>query len=559
MPNINMLKHLQIENYALINKLDINFDEGFTTVTGETGAGKSILLGALSLILGQRADIQTLMDKDRKCIIEGTFYLDAIDLKKLFADNDLDYQNPCIFRREINQQGKSRAFINDTPVNLNVMKEIGDRLIDIHSQHQNLIAADASFQFDVLDNFCEHNSEIENYRKIFFEWRNLVRENTELKQKEQQGNAEQDYFAFQLDELDKANLVENEIENIEGELQILENAELIKLNFEKTKFIVEEAEPSIISSLNEVNSLVSAVANVSQKYSDISDRLKSCVIEIKDISSEISILSEDIGFDKDRIETLKSRQDLLNKLMIKHNAINFEQLVAVREDFRNKLNQFNNLEELILENDKKINELYVILNSIADAISSNRKNSIPKIESEITTMLMQLGMPNAKFKVVISDLEEINSYGKDSLRFLFNANLGGELKEISKVASGGELSRLMLSIKSMISKKNLLPTIIFDEIDTGISGEIASKMGDILHNMSDSMQVIAITHLAQIAARGKKHLLVYKIVEDNKTKTLVKPLIDNERTFEIATMLGGNNPSDVMLQTAKELMLINNK
>ncbi|MBS4013465.1 MAG: DNA repair protein RecN [Bacteroidetes bacterium] len=554
-----MLKQLQIENFALISKLDISFDEGFTTITGETGAGKSILLGALSLILGQRADIQTLLDKQKKCVIEGTFCLDNINIKPLFEENDLDYTNPCIFRREINQQGKSRAFINDTPVNLSVMKEIGDRLIDIHSQHNNLLAAEASFQFDIIDNYCKHQSEIDKFKNLFKTWKELIKENQELKDKEQKARAENDYFAFQLDELEKANLIEGEYENLESEVHILENAELIKFNFEKASYLVDESDPSIIKSLNEVSHLISAIENVSPKYAELSARIKSTYIEIKDIAQEIAVLSEDVQFDKGRIEELKNRYDLLNKLMHKHNSSTFNDLISTREEFREKVNLIESLDEQIITNEKKINEVFVELSALAELISKNRKISAPKIESEITSSLHQLGMPNARFKIEILPNTELTNNGIDNLRFLFNANLGGDLKELSKVASGGELSRLMLSIKSMISMKNLLPTIIFDEIDTGISGEIASKMGDILNSMSKNMQVIVITHLAQIAARGKEQLLVYKINENNQTKTLVKPLYNQERIAEIAKMLGGNKPSEVMLQTAKELMMVKNQ
>ncbi|MFW5793324.1 MAG: DNA repair protein RecN [Bacteroidota bacterium] len=554
-----MLKQLQIENYALIDSLDVQFDNGLTTITGETGAGKSILLGALSLILGQRADLQSLKDKNKKCIIEGTFSLSAINLEQLFLNNDLDYLNPCIFRREINQQGKSRAFINDTPVNLSVMKEIGERLVDIHSQHQNLLAAEASFQFDVLDNYSGQLANTENYKKLYHKWRNLIKINNELKEHEQKAKAEQDYLKFQLDELEKANIIPEECENLEEELQILENAEEIKINFEKARFLLEEADINVTESLNDVNKLISSVSSVSAKYKELTNRLNTAFIEIKDISREINILSEEINIDPQRTLELKERHDLINRLLLKHNVASYNDLIIIQEDFRKRIALLESLDDNILDNEKQINALKKELEDLAQTISNKRKEFIPQMEEEILALLKQLGMPNARFKISISEADVLNQSGKDNLSFLFNANLGGELKEISKIASGGELSRLMLSIKSMTSRKNLLPTIIFDEIDTGISGEIAAAMGDILNKMSKSMQVIAITHLAQIAARGKEHLLVYKISEDGTTKTHIKQLKDNNRINEIAVMLGGKKPSAGMLETAKELITEYNK
>ncbi|MFO8066512.1 MAG: hypothetical protein R6U11_02920 [Bacteroidales bacterium] len=359
---------------------------------------------------------------------------------------------------------------------------------------------------------------------------------------------------FQFDELNAANIIPEEFQNIEDELQILENAEEIKINFEKAHYLLEDSELNVSAVISDVKNLISAIENVSAKYKDLSDRLKSCIIEIQDISREIHQYSEEVNIDPERTLQLKERHDLANKLMLKHNASDYEELVQIRDNFSEKLNLLDSLESLIQENEKEIESIEKKLSIIADNISDNRQNAIPKMEKEILALLKQLGMPNARFKIDMSNAGKLNNNGKNNLSFLFNANLGGELREIAKVASGGELSRLMLSIKSMISRKNLLPTIIFDEIDTGISGEIAAAMGDILSRMSKSMQVIAITHLAQIAARGKEHLLVYKVSEQNKTKTLIKQLKDSNRINEIAVMLGGREPSPGMIETAKELI-----
>lgn len=549
-----MIKHLLVENYALIEKLDISFEEGLTVITGETGAGKSIMLGALALILGQRADTQVLMHKDRKCIVEGTFSLDNISIKDLFEKYQLDYDALSCFRREITPQGKSRAFVNDTPVTLNVMKELAERLIDIHSQHQTLLIGESSFQFDVVDSFARNFEAVNDYRRSFREWQKQKGTIEELEAREKRSRADLDYFRFQFDELEKARLNPEEYQQLEGELEILRHAEEIKLNLEKAGFILGNAETNVLSSLNETLQLLRPLARYNEKYHQLLSRLESVLIETKDLTADLEGGAEDVVHDPARAQDLQQRIDLLNKLLLKHNAGSIEELEQIRNDYQEKILAIDSLEEQIVKLKKDLAGMEQNLLKMAGEISARRRKAIPEIEKEVTSLLRQLGMPGASFIVSRKDQPQITSNGIDLLTFLFCANPGGEPKEIARVASGGELSRLMLSIKSMISQRNLLPTIIFDEIDAGISGETATRVANILQNIARNMQVITITHLPQIASRGRSHLLVFKTIEQGKARTEIKNIDNQDRILEVAKMLGGERPTEVMLATARELI-----
>ncbi len=549
-----MLKHLLIENYALIEKLDIDFEEGLTVITGETGAGKSILLGALSLILGQRADTQVLMDKSRKCIIEGVFNVENIPMGEWFEKNQLDYDPQTLFRREINAQGKSRAFINDTPVTLQIMKELAEKLIDIHSQHQNLLIGESSFQFDVVDSYSGNYEDVLKFRKEYRELQQKIQTLQKLEEQEKQSRTDLDYFRFQLDELDKAGLDQDEFDQLEGEMQIIQNAEEIKLNLEKAAFLLNDADINTVGSLREVLQLLRPLDRFNEKYRALADRLDSVLIETHDISSEISGMAEEVVHDPRQAMEIQQKLDLINKLFLKHNVSSVSDLEKIREDYRANIKGLDFMEEQISGLKAEIQKLHDRLMVFAANLSAKRLEAIPSIGKEITGMLRQLGMPGAGFKIDCRQSDNLSSNGLDEIDFLFSANTGGELREISRVASGGELSRLMLSVKSMISRKNLLPTIIFDEIDTGVSGETGTRVANILETIAQNMQVITITHLPQIASRGRAHLLVYKTIDNGKTKTRIKKIENQERILEVAKMLGGEKPSGSMMETAKELI-----
>jgi len=549
-----MLKHLLVENYALIEKLNVSFHDGLTVITGETGAGKSILLGALSLILGQRADTQALLDKERKCIVEGAFFLGNISINDLFEQHQLDYEETSTFRREISPQGKSRAFVNDTPVTLNVLKDFSERLIDIHSQHQNLIIGESSFQFDVVDSFSSGLQQVAGYRQLFRKWQWQLAELAELQASEKRSRSDFDYFSFQFEELDKARLNAHEYRHLEEELEVLRHAELIKHNLQKASFLLAGAEVNSFLVFGEIVQLLKPLARFNEKYEALLKRVESLIIETKDLDGEMVRESEHLALDPEKASLLQQRLDYLNKLLLKHHAASIEELEKIRDAYRDKLRAVESLEDKIttcLEETKLMEEQ---LKVIASEISERRKKFIPAIEKEITALLKQLGMPGGQFVIASSATPGLTANGSDQVVFLFNANLGGEPREIARIASGGELSRLMLSIKSMISQRNLLPTIIFDEIDAGISGETASRVANILNTIAKNMQVIAITHLPQIASRGKEHLVVHKVIEKGKTRTEIKKIEHQERILEVAKMLGGLKPTEAMMETARELI-----
>ncbi len=548
-----MLKHLLIENYALIEKLDIGMSEGLTVITGETGAGKSILLGALSLILGERADTRVLRDKKRKCIIEGSFAINDL-LKILFEKHDLDIEETSIFRREITPGGKSRAFINDTPVNLNVMKEISGKLIDIHSQHESLLLGTSEFQFDVVDSYAGKLEDVAAYKTIFQDYQLMLKQLHDMEAAERAARADLDYYRFQFDELEQARLNPDEYNEMEEEIGIQKHAEDILFKLDKGIYLLRDADVNVLDTLNEILSLVKSLSDFGTKYKELAERIDSVLIETKDIASESESLKDGIVHDPQQTAQLEARLDLINKLMQKHSAGDIHKLIEVKEAYFKKIEQSTSLEKSISALQEEVKKQQELLNSMAAGISESRATVIPRIQQEILEMLKSLAMPNARFQIRQEKLETLNQRGADQLTFLFSANPGSELQEVSKVASGGEMSRFMLSIKNIISSRNLLPTIVFDEIDTGISGETSTRVAMILESMAKKMQVLTITHLPQIASRGHSHLLVYKATANDKTNTYIKKLAVEERIIEVAKMLGGEKPTKIMLETAKELI-----
>jgi len=553
-----MITHLSISNYALIRKLDINFSNGLSVITGETGAGKSILLGALSLILGNRADSQVLLDKTKKCVIEGTFNIKDYNLIPFFKENDLDYDDNTLLRREINKSGKSRAFINDTPVNLNLIKELGDKLVNIHSQNKTVTLNNSDFQLAVVDSYVNKNDVLKQYRLGFKNYSEKKKKLNGLIEKENKSKSDQDYFQFQFDELEKANLDPNEFNNIEKELELLNHHEEIKTNLAGISQILDNKELNIISQLNEALSLIKNISEYNNDFENFYKRVESNLIDLRDLSSEIESIGESIIYDPKRITELNNNIDIVFHLQQKHRVNSVNKLIAIKDNLSEKLNEISSLENEINSLKNEISVIETELTKLAKFISLSRGEAIPKIEKNITKLLVELGMPDGRFKVEQIKFNELTIDGFDKVKFLFNANKGGMLSDMSKIASGGELSRLMLSIKSLISQKNLLPTIIFDEIDSGVSGNIANKVGVILKKISQTMQVIAITHLPQIAGMGDFHYLVFKDSEKEITESRIKLISADERINEIAKMLSGSKISEIALQNAKELLIVKN-
>jgi DNA repair protein RecN (Recombination protein N) len=549
-----MLLHLSIENFVLIRKLDIGFSNGFSAITGETGAGKSILVGALGLILGQRADTKVLMDKSRKCIVEGTFNIEGYGLEPLFDLNDIDFEPRSIFRREINVQGKSRAFLNDTPVSLAFAKEIGDRLVDIHSQNQTLALKDSSFQMAVLDNMAGHQSLLRNYAGLFQSYKQQQHLLQEYTLKENQAIADRDYLEFQFQELDTAKLKEEEQESIELKLKVLDHAEEIKTRLISALQNLSGSENPLLPRLTDVNSVLSQAARYHPAIEIIKQRFESCLIEMKDITSEIENLESHIQFNQEEAGQLRERIDLIYHLEQKHHVNTIEELILYQQSLSDRLLGIATLSADIEKLTVSIHETEKDLNKLAIEISVNRHKAKPVIEQEIQSLLASLALPDARFEVVLSELGQLHPSGTDKVEILFNANKGGDMREVGKVASGGELSRLMLALKSLLNQKGLLPTVIFDEIDNGVSGEIAGKVGAIMQRMSKSMQVIAITHLPQIAGKAQQHYLAYKATSDDLTISSLKQLGKHERVEEIARMLSNEVITDSAKKTAKELL-----
>ena len=551
-----MLKNIFIQNYALIDQLELEFEKGLNMVTGETGAGKSILLGALSLILGARADSSALLDSSKKCIVEGRFDADKKSLVEFFKENELDFESPLIIRREISSEGKSRNFINDTPVTLNQLKELGVLLVDIHSQHDTLLINRSGFQLSVVDAFAQHDDLLVEYRTHFKQYHALLAELNDLLEEEKKSKSDLDYFQFLFNELEEATLVEGEQARLEEELQSLVHSEEIKSGIVSIQGMLSVNEENVVQQISSIRNSLSALSKFNSLLGELGKRVNSVDIELKDISNEMDAISENINFDPKRVEQINERLNIVYKLEHKHRVKSIHELLQLKDEFDTKLSGISSLEERIGFASAQVAKLKDQLISDCKRISGNRNKVIPEIEVKIKKLLADVSLPNATLKIEnlpVQD-DEFSQNGIDRIRFLFSANKGVAYQDISKVASGGELSRLMLCIKATLAKLVKLPTIIFDEIDSGISGETATSVGKVLKNMAGKHQLIAITHLAQIAGRGEAHYFVYKEVVGKKTFTNVRKLTPDERIVEIAKMLSGDKPSAVAIENAKELL-----
>jgi len=551
-----MIQKLSIQNYALIDQLEIKFSGGMTIITGETGAGKSILLGALSLLLGSRADAGTLMHKNKKCVIEGTFQIQETVLSDFFSRNDLDIEKNTLIRREITPEGKSRSFVNDTPVNLNILKELGTLLIEIHSQHETLTLNDSGFQMLVIDSYAKNQVLLKEYKLKFLQYNRDLQSLEILREKEKKSKLDAGYFQFQFNEIQESNLNPGEQGLLESELEMLNHSETIKSSLIKAAAIINGDDHSLLSGVGIVNSSLQGIAKVFPKAEELLQRIKSVQLEMKDIGNELESLEQEVVFDPRRVEIINERLDTIYRLQQKHRVNTVDELLLIHRDLEQKLSEISSLDQEIEILEKSISKNRLELKKLAGQIHISREQAFPVIEKQITTMLSELGMKHAVFKIELTTLseEQFKANGLNTVRYLFSANKGVAFRELNKVASGGELSRLMLCIKSMLAKLTGLPSIIFDEIDTGISGEIAHKVGNILKEMSKERQVIAITHLPQMAGKGDDHLFVFKETGTGTTTTRIRKLNKSERIEEIAKMLSGDQPTKAALANARELL-----
>ncbi len=549
-----MLRKLLVRNYALIRELEINFDKGFTVLTGETGAGKSIILGALSLILGNRADSSTLLDKSEKCIVEGLFDIDGDQAHEFFKENDIDDMTPVEIRREVIPNGRSRAFINDTPVTLDIMKELGSRLIDIHSQHQSLLLTSNQFQLSVIDSFADHTTLLDEYRAVYTEYKELEKEYGILAGEREKNMSDLDYFTFQLKQLDEAKLGEGEEKDLETEQEMLTHAGEINEALANSSLLINGDDYSAINKLHEVRRLLERIVSFYPDSDALLQRLESTIIELNDLGNEMNNRSFDIDSDPDRLEFVTQRLDTLNSLMQKHRAGDIKSLIKKREEIRNTVSGIETSDERLAELEKMLEKRLSRLNELANQISENRNYQIPAIEKRMNHLLVQLGIPNGRFEIKLVQKDYFSNFGRDHAEFLFSANKQILPENIGRVASGGELSRVMLSLKSLLTDNRSLPTIFFDEIDAGVSGDIATRVGNILSSMGENMQVINITHLPQVAAHGTMHYYVYKEDEEDSTITHIKLLDNKERLREVARLLSGNEITRASLDNARELI-----
>lgn len=549
-----MITTLSIKNYALIEKLSIDFSKGFSIITGETGAGKSIILGALGLVLGKRADLTSLKNKDEKCIIEAHFDISKYNLKSFFETNDLDYEDDTIIRREILPSGKSRAFINDSPVNLQELQDLGLFLIDIHSQQQTRELSDENVQFDIIDAIADNKENISAYQSLLKSYKSDKTKLNSLIKRQSESNKEQEYNAFLLNELVAANLKSGEQEELESEFEKLNNVEIIKESIDKSLVIANEEQFGVLSNLKEIKAVLQKIASFSSDYQDLLDRTSSIAIEFDDISNELNRCAEKLINDPERLDLINQKLQLIYNLQKKHQVATVEELLNIQAELENIVVELGNIEEEITLLNNTIEEKSEKLDTLASVIHENRISAIPVLSQKMITILETLGMPNVRFNIEVTQVQNYFENGKDELQFLFSANKGTDFGLLKKVASGGEMSRIMLAVKAILAQYSKLPTLIFDEIDTGVSGEIAIKMGEIMKEMSREMQIFAITHLPQIAAKGTTHFKVFKSTIGEDTLSELKLLSEEERVIEIAQMLSGAVVSDSALNHAKALL-----
>ena len=550
-----MLRSLYIQNYALIEKLDISFGAGFSVITGETGAGKSIILGAIGLLLGQRAEVKAIRQGASKCVIEARFDISAYGMEPFFEDNELEYEEECILRREVYASGKSRAFINDTPASLVQMKELGEQLIDVHSQHQNLLLNKEGFQLNVLDILSHNDEQLSAYQSLYREWKQAQQELADLIARAEQNKADEDYIRFQLEQLEEANLSAGEQEELEQETDMLSHAEEIKAGLFRVGQLLTSDEGGLLAWLKESLNTMLGLQKVYSPGTELAERLESTYIELKDVSQEVSSQEEDVEFNPDRLEEVNDRLNLIYTLQQKHRATTVEELLTLAEEYAAKLAAITSYDERIGELTTLCDTLYNKVRKQAAVLTKARTGAAREVEKQMASRLVPLGMPNVRFQVEMGIRKEPGVHGEDTVNFLFSANKNGSLQNISSVASGGEIARVMLSIKAMIAGAVKLPTIVFDEIDTGVSGEIADRMADIMQEMGEQdRQVISITHLPQIAARGCAHYKVYKQDNETETNSHIRRLADEERVEEIAHMLSGATLTEAALNNAKALL-----
>ncbi len=550
-----MLRSLYIQNYALIEKLDIDFSSGFSVITGETGAGKSIILGAIGLLLGQRADVKSIRIGASKCVIEARFDISAYGMRPFFDENELEYEGECILRREVYSSGKSRAFINDTPASLGQMKELGEQLIDVHSQHQNLLLNKEGFQLNVLDILSHNEEDLNAYQALYKEWKQAQQDLEDLIARAEQDKSDEDFIRFQLEQLEEAHLSAGEQEELEQEADTLSHAEDIKAGLYRVNQTLYSDEGGLLAGLKDCLNTMLGLQNVYTPAREFAERLESTYIELKDISQEVSDKEEEIEFNPTRLEEVNERLNLIYTLQQKHRVTTVDGLLSLAEEYTTKLSAITSSEENIEELKARCESLYNKVKKQAAILTKSRTSAAHEVEKQMAARLMPLGMPNVRFQVEIGARKEPGAHGADTVNFLFSANKNGTLQSISSVASGGEIARVMLSIKAMIAGAVKLPTIVFDEIDTGVSGEIADRMADIMQEMGESdRQVISITHLPQIAARGCAHYKVYKQDNETETNSHIRRLTDQERVEEIAHMLSGATLTEAALNNAKALL-----
>lgn len=554
-----MLRSLYIQNYALIEKLDISFSSGFSVITGETGAGKSIILGAIGLLLGQRADVKAIRVGASKCIIEARFDISAYSMQLFFEENELEYEEECILRREVSASGKSRAFINDTPASLAQMKELGELLIDVHSQHQNLLLNKEGFQLNVLDILSHNEEALSAYQNIFGEWKEAQQDLEALVARANQDKSDEDYIRFQLEQLEEAHLSVGEQEELEQEADTLSHAEEIKAGLYRVGQTLYSDEGGLLSGLKECLNTMLGLQRVYPVAGELAERMESTYIELKDISQEVSDKEDEIEFNPERLEEVNERLNLIYTLQQKHRVATVGELLTLTDEYTAKLSAITSSDERIEELKARCDALYNKVKKQAVVLTKARIAAACEVERQMAARLIPLGMPNVRFQVEIGVRKEPGIHGADTVNFLFSANKNGALQSISSVASGGEIARVMLSIKAMIAGAVKLPTIVFDEIDTGVSGEIADRMADIMQEMGEQdRQVISITHLPQIAARGRAHYKVYKQDNETETNSHIRRLTDDERVEEIAHMLSGAKLTEAALNNARALMEVAN-
>ncbi len=550
-----MLHSLYIQNYALIEQLDINIDSGFSVITGETGAGKSIILGAIGLLLGQRADVKSIRTGASKCVIEARFDISAYGMQPFFEENELEYEAECILRREVSVSGKSRGFINDTPASLVQMKELGEQLIDVHSQHQNLLLNKEGFQLNVLD-ILSHNDEILcAYQGFYREWKQVQQDLAELVAQAQRDRADEDYIRFQFEQLEEARLVAGEQEELEQEAETLNHAEDFKAGLYRVGQMLHSDEGGLLSGLKECLNTMHGLQSVYPVADELVERLDSTYIELKDIAQEVAGKEEQIEFNPARLDEVNERLNLIYTLQQKHQVSTVDELLRLTDEYAARLSAITSSDEQIEELKEHCEALYHKVQKQAALLTETRMAAAREVEKQMAARLIPLGMPNVRFRVEMGERKEPGMYGADTVNFLFSANKNGTLQSISSVASGGEIARVMLSVKAMIAGAVKLPTIVFDEIDTGVSGEIADRMADIMQEMGEqNRQVISITHLPQIAARGSAHYKVYKQDNETETNSHIRRLTDEERIEELAHMLSGATLTEAALNNAKALL-----